>query len=84
VAAGLVQQTVQLVARSSHDLTLFVVFLWRFMGTPGAWVLIMAVLLIIELFTGPIRESSFWMATLLFAYFASRIAAALEKMADRK
>jgi hypothetical protein len=54
------------------------------MGTPGAWVLIMAVLLIIELFTGPIRESSFWMATLLFAYFASRIAAALEKMADRK
>ena len=55
---------------------------WAGFGKPGMWILVMAALTVEQLYNGASLIGSVWVIVSLFAFFLSRIASAVEKIAD--
>jgi len=65
--------------REASAVKRLVIFFWRGLGMPGAWVLLMVAAMIADL--GSKNDLSFIVFSCLFSYFLSRIARAVEKIA---
>jgi hypothetical protein len=61
-----------------------VIFLLNVFGKPVFWFLLMIMVFVSEQINGASIFGMYWHTVLLFAYFVSRIAVALEAIAERK
>ena len=61
-----------------------VMFLWNELGKPGIWTLLMLVIFTLEVINGFTLIGGFWVVVCLLASFLSRIANAVEAMAESR